>query len=281
MDALNQTQASYSTVSPASSYKRGLSGSTLKLIALVTMLIDHVGAALLGRYLMASGYMDAALSGVDATLAWLQENGTLYWTYWILRLIGRIAFPIFCFLLIEGFQKTHDVKKYALRLGAFALISEIPFDLAFKAEILEFTYQNVFFTLFLGLLAMICYDAIWKRHLLSAKTGDRIVKLLLSAVVLLFFCVAAEFLHTDYASAGVLCITALYAFRRRKPLQILAGCITFLWELTAPLAFLFIGFYNGRRGLRLKYVFYLFYPVHLLLIYLICMLLGVASYPAM
>ena len=73
-----------------------------------------------------------------------------------MRMIGRVAFPIFCFLLIQGFLHTHDVKKYAARLFAFALISELPFDLAFKGKI-DFSYQNVFFTLFIGLMTMIAF----------------------------------------------------------------------------------------------------------------------------
>ena len=259
--------------------KRGISGSTLKIIAIVTMFIDHVGAALLGRYIMASGYLEIAVSGdMHAILTWLEEYGVLYYVYTAMRMIGRIAFPIFCFLLIEGFQKTHDVRKYALRLGLFALISEIPFDLAFNAQILEFAYQNVFFTLFLGLLAMIGYDWIWKRRWFSAKVPGTAVKLLLSAVVLGFFCFAAEVLKTDYAAIGVICITVMYAFRRKKAAQIAAGCVAFVWEITAPLAFIPIGFYNGKRGLKLKYIFYLFYPLHLLLIYLICMVLRIAGY---
>ena len=262
--------------------KRGLSSSTLKLIAISAMLIDHAGAALLGRFLMAAGYMDIAVSGSQEEIAsWLAQNNTLYLAYWIMRLIGRIAFPIFCFLLIEGFQRTRDVKKYALRLGVFALVSEIPFDLAIRSQALEFTYQNVYFTLFLGLVAMIGYDGICRRRWLSGKKADQIVKLFLCALTLLLCCMASELLRTDYASAGILCITILYVFRRKKPLMIAAGCIAFLWELTAPLAFLPIAFYNGKRGLKLKYVFYLFYPVHLLLLYLIAMALGVGGYPAL
>ena len=280
MDSLQINEQAGKAVLPApDTRKRGISGGTLKIIAIVTMFIDHVGAALLGRFLMASGYMEAALSqNVADLILWLEENAALYLTYTAMRMIGRIAFPIFCFLLIEGFQKTHDVKKYALRLGIFALISEIPFDLAFNAQVLEFSYQNVFFTLFFLLLAMLAYDKIWKAQFFSGKAPNLAAKLFLSAAALLVCCGLAEALKTDYAAIGVLCITVMYAFRKKKAALIAAGCVAFAWEVTAPLAFLPIGFYNGQRGLKLKYIFYLFYPLHLLLIYGISLLLGVAGY---
>lgn len=144
--------------------KKGISGSTLKMIAIVTMLIDHIGAAVLARLLMVNGLGELDQTNADAIMQWLSANGALYWTYTIMRMIGRVAFPIFCFLLVEGFLHTHDVKKYAMRLGLFALLSEIPFDLAFSSKILEFNYQNVFFTLFIGLLMMIAYRAVEEKE---------------------------------------------------------------------------------------------------------------------
>ena len=107
----------------------GLSGSTLKLIAIVTMLIDHVGAALVYRMMLA--YIDRG--GAENTSVY----GRMLIIYWVMRMIGRIAFPIFCFLMVEGFQKTHNKWKYAMRLGGFALLSEIPFDLAFNSRVLR------------------------------------------------------------------------------------------------------------------------------------------------
>ena len=144
--------------------KKGISGSTLKMIAIVTMLIDHIGAAVLARLLMVNGLGELDQTNTDAIMQWLSANGALYWMYTVMRMIGRVAFPIFCFLLVEGFLHTHDVKKYAMRLGLFALISEIPFDLAFSSKILEFNYQNVFFTLFIGLLTMIAYRAVEEKE---------------------------------------------------------------------------------------------------------------------
>lgn len=255
--------------------KKGISGSTLKLIAIITMFIDHLGAAVLARYILASGYMDIANSGdIQLMMNWLQENAVLYYIYSAMRMIGRVAFPIFIFLMVEGFEKTRNRWKYALRMGAFALISEIPFDLTFSAEVLEFSYQNVFFTLFIGLLTMILVDAV------SKLSWHKALKVIVDGIVIVCAAFVAELLKTDYAATGIICIMAIYLFRKNKIAQIIAGCIAFLWEVTAPLAFIPIAFYNGKRGLQLKYVFYLFYPLHLLVLYLICMVLGISSYPA-
>jgi len=273
MDSIQLNQQAGQTALPER--KKGITGSTIKIIAIVSMLIDHIGAGILGRLVVTSGYMEVAVSGdMNAVLQWLAENGALFYTYSIMRMIGRLGFPIFCFLLVEGFQRTHDVKKYALRLGIFALISEIPFDLCFNGRVLEFGYQNVFFTLFLGMLTMIAFDWIAKKEWAADRKLNTAVKVIFSAAALAVGAGVAHFLKTDYAAKGVLCIMVLYLFRRKKPLQIAAGCVAFLWEVTAPLAFIPIGFYNGERGLKMKYFFYAFYPVHLLLIWLVTMLMG-------
>ena len=275
MDSIQLSQQTDQAISPEKK-KKGISGSTIKIIAIVSMLIDHIGAGILGRFIMTSGYMRVITSGdLGTIMQWVMENGVLYYTYSIMRMIGRLGFPIFCFLLVEGFQRTHDVKKYALRLGMFALISEIPFDLCFNGKVLEFGYQNVFFTLFLGLLTMVAFDWIAKKEWAANESLNKVVKVIFSAAALGVGAGVAHFLKTDYAAKGVLCIMVLYLFRKKKPWQIAAGCIAFLWEVTAPLAFIPIGFYNGERGLKMKYFFYAFYPVHLLLIWLVSMLMGI------
>ncbi len=247
--------------------KKGLSGSTLKLIAMITMLIDHVGAVIVWRMIL-----DRA---ADNGMVGMVVGDELYGVYRLMRDIGRIAFPIYCFLLIEGFQNTHSRMKYALRLGVFALISEIPFNLALSSKTLNFSYQNVFFTLLIGLLTMM---AVEKLKEIFCERSFGLFDYFAQYAVIIGGIVLAELMHTDYGAMGVFCIMILHVFRKNKLMQTIVGCLGFLWEVTAPLAFVPIWFYNGKRGLKLKYAFYLFYPLHLLILYLICMAMGLAGY---
>ena len=137
--------------------KKGISGSTIKIVAIVAMLIDHIAAVVLTRQIMAEGYADAIMGGQSSLTSWMAENGSLFMINTVMRAIGRLGFPIFCFLLVEGFGRSRNIRKYALRLGLFALISEIPFDLALTGRWWYTGYQNVYFTLLLGLLALCGY----------------------------------------------------------------------------------------------------------------------------
>lgn len=225
---------------------RGISGSTLKIIAVVSMLIDHIAAVLLVQELR------------------YHYTEQLYQIFYVMRhIIGRLAFPIYCFLLVEGFDRTKSKMHYAKRLFLFALLSEIPFDLAFSGNMVDAAHQNVFFTLLIGLLMMWVMAEIEKRNIsLGLKWAGYLVAIVLSAAV-------AEIFSVDYGAKGIAAIALLYLFRKNKVEQMIAGCIAFLWEITAPLAFLFTVFYNGKRGLKMKYVFYVFYPLHLLILYLL------------
>lgn len=245
--------------------KRGISGSTVKLVGIITMFIDHFAAAVLARVLI----FQIRLYG--------ERPDLLYDVYQVLRMVGRLGFPIFCFLLVEGFQKTGNRAKYALRLGLFALISEVPFDLAFSAKILEFDYQNVYFTLFLGMLALCAYD------FLSTLKLPAVVRCLLCGAALSLFMILAELLNTDYGGMGVLTITVIYILRRSNALAMAGGCVVLtlmaINELPAFFAIFPAAAYNGKRGLKLKYLFYAFYPVHLLGLWLVTWFMGTAGIP--
>lgn len=235
---------------------RLLSSSTLKLIAIVSMLIDHVGAAILEN-IMYYNYYDLSVE-VYNNLVYVDN---------ILRSIGRIAFPIFCFLLVEGFFKTRNVKKYMRNLLIFSIVSEVPFDLAFSRTLISWNHQNVFFTLFLGISALAILN--WSLTLYKNKKIGLVIYSVLSVIAVVASMALAFYMRTDYNAIGVAIIIILYAFRKNRYVQSVLGAASFTWEMPAPFAFIPIILYNGKRGLNLKYFFYAFYPVHLLILYYI------------
>lgn len=246
----------------------GLSGGTLKLLAVGTMLIDHIAAAVLTRLLYRSSW-----------------NEDLYRIYYLCRMIGRTAFPIYCFMLIEGVKYTHNRLKYLGRMGLLALLSEIPFDLAFQSRILEFSYQNVFFTLTIALAAMLVLRRVEEQNAAGGEMslGRKVLQSLLFLVVCVVAMGMAGLMQTDYGWRGVFCILCMYFLRKNKILQLVAGYLAFvllLGEVAALPAFLLLGIYNHQKGWDNKWFFYGFYPVHLFLLYLVCVVLKLTQYTA-
>lgn len=229
----------------------GLSGSLLKYIAIITMTIDHIGAAIVEQLLYHSIQPNTFTFG-----NFIITRQQLIYLDCILRSIGRIAFPIFCFLLVEGFFYTKSRMRYLKRLVLFALLSEIPFDLAFSHSLFNISSQNVFFTLYIGFIAM-CLQEYWK-----SKPLLRIS----SAVFCMLFAYLA---HTDYHALGILAILLFYYFRTlQKPFHILWVLLYFFsWEPMAILSSIFLIGYNGKKGNSYRYFFYCFYPLHLLCLY--------------
>ena len=239
-----------------------LSGTGLKRLACLSMLIDHIGASCLENGVL---YGTAAADTLSLAPAVPLQTLDL-----VLRAVGRLAFPIYCFLLVEGFMHTHSLRRYTLRLLVFALVSEIPFDAAFFDGIWCPAYQNVYWTLLAGLL---CLAALRTR---SAAPSPAQLKDPLSLVYIAAFAAAAELCKTDYGALGVLLIVQLYLYRGTPRMRNLLGCCLTCYEVTAPLAFVPISAYNGQRGRCARweqYAFYAFYPVHLTALALITHLL--------
>ena len=247
----------------------GISGSTLKIIALVTMLIDHIGAAVVEPYMRKI----MEVYGITGREDLFQS---LYRIDMVLRSIGRLAFPIFCFLLVEGFMYTKNRRKYVVRLGIFALISEIPFDIAFNQSILEFSSQNVFFTLLFGLCTIIAVDVILHWEKLQINESVRVI---LAGIAIAAGMYLAYFCSTDYSFKGIIAIVVMYFFRQRKTAEMFVGCLALTYfsliEVYSFIDVIFVSLYNGKRGLKLKYIFYAFYPLHLLFLHGIACLMGI------
>lgn len=209
-----------------------INGHTLKLLAAFTMLLDHIGYCF-----------------------W--ETG---YCYTALRTVGRLAFPLYCFLLVEGVLHTRSVRKYGIRLALFAIISEVPFNLMISGHLFCIEYQNVFFTLLLGLLVLIGYGKF------PAKEWKQ-------AGIFICGCTAALLMKTDYGAIGITVISIFYWFRDQKKIRNqMSGIVLALESLmnfgTAALAVPIISLYNGERGKVVnKYFFYWFYPIHIVILY--------------
>ena len=224
----------------------------LKIIACITMFIDHIGYVIMG--------------------------GPSWFNY-----IGRLAFPIFAFQISEGFVHTKNLKRYFMRLLIFALVSQIPFML-FSSLISDEFSLNVIFTLLLGLVSIICFN--YNKYLGVA-----------SAILL---GIIANLTHCDYGFYGVAIIFLFYALRSHKALLasgfLIATSIYYAsnilkyWEygidifkyafnhylpyaICTLLSVIIILLYNKKKGPNTRYLLYLFYPLHLIFVYVMSLIL--------
>lgn len=227
-----------------------MSAFNIKIIAIVTMLIDHVGLFF---------FPDISL----------------------FRIIGRLSFPLFAWLIANGAYHTKNIDKYLLRLGIFAVISQIPYTLAHRLLDSDFARLNILFTLFLGLFA---------------------VKLLIQRKLYFLFFVIAIFIlamkvEISFGLEGILSIAAFYFFFRKQIFLVASQILIFFsryfyytlllypadllgiareYRYFAPLSVLSLPIifqYNGKRGRGYKYLFYVIYPLQYVFYYIIKLIL--------
>lgn len=226
--------------------KWGISASALWILAMIFLLMDHFGAA----------YMELGVLG-GATEAGMDLYSPYMMPDLLLRLFGAIAFPLIAFLFVEGFRKTDDIKTYALKTLTVAVVAEIPFDLAFYMTPIYLWHQNLFFTLLLGLVVLVCLKRFGK---------NMVTKIL----VLLAGCALTFFIRGDRGLEGIVIICAMYMLWDRPLLQFAFCAMILIQNPLAPLsllAFLPIRLYDGTNYEKLQNIFYIFYPVHILLLY--------------
>lgn len=244
------------TIKTDSRRRFGISADMLKIFACVFMLMDHMWATVI--------------------------PGNNWLTY-----VGRMTFPIFAFMVSEGFVHTSNYKKYVTRLLVFALISEVPFDLMYASTVFFPFHQNVMFTLLLGLLAIGAYD--------KARKNPTAKQVIISSLLLVVCVLLGGVLFVDYSMMGVITVLGFYVVREfpftkiwQAALLILLNIVffsgqtipvtlgSFSFDFTtqgfAVFSLIFIWLYNGQKGTHskaLQYGFYAFYPVHALILYLI------------
>ncbi len=225
-----------------------LDGTALKVIAMVSMVIDHVGDIFFP----------------EAT--WM-------------RMAGRIAMPVFSFCIAEGYVHTHDVKRYLLRMGAFALVSELPFDLAFSGGT-DWTHQNIMLSFFLSILSLILFDRV--RGPKDPQTGRYGAgRTALGCFEVCLMAAVALLLRADYTCFAVIGVFLFYVLKEQDPFFRALGGVGFLsvtrtmgYYCATGLSLFPLLLYNGKKGKGLKWLFYLFYPGHLLLLYAVKAFLG-------
>ena len=228
-----------------------LSNFDLKLVAIITMTIDHIGVVF----------------------------GTPFYNF--LRAVGRLSFPIFAFLLTEGYVHTKSFSKYFFRLLVLALISEVIYDYVFYDSFIYLEANNIFFTLALGLLTLWLLDksrTLVKKYF-KEKIDLTIILPITYLLIIVFMGLIAEFLNFSYGMLGILVISFFYLFKKNFPLTVLSVSLSTLilgdtMQYFSLLSLILIYFYNKKLGKKCKVFFYLYYPLHILVLGVIRMLIG-------
>ncbi|MBS5989524.1 TraX family protein [Anaerococcus hydrogenalis] len=229
--------------------KYQINGAVLKYIAFISMFIDHFNKAIITPYLNYQQPLVAISTIFD--------------------IIGRIAFPIFAFMIVEGFYKTKSRGKYLRNLLIFAIISEIPYDMFQSKVFINNRSQNIMWALALGLLTLIIVDK------LKGKIKNKYTWLILSILVVGVNAIIATLLSFDYDYYSIIIIFILYLFYDKRLVGSLISYLVIIKEVYAILGFAVINFYNGEKGKQNKLFNYLFYPVHLLILGLCRFWLGI------
>ncbi len=255
---------------PQSHQPHGVTSTAVRVVAMAAMVVDHVAGGLVDWWLRDAGSVSQRLALETASTA--------------LHVVGRLAFPLFAFLLVEGFFHTRSRGRYLARLLGLAVASELPFDLALylwpsevrAGTLWDLGHQNVLLTLAVALASIWAMEVVgWGRDGAGAvRPGPR--RLALVALAAALGCSLGWLLRVDYSWCGVLSVEVGYLVRRRNVgtsrgpaatmlAMVLPLCLFSAYELLALADVAVVAGYDGRQGRELpRWLSYGFYPAHLL-----------------
>ena len=226
-----------------------INGAQLKYIAFASMFIDHFNKAIITPFLTGSGVLNIITTIFDV--------------------LGRIAFPIFAFMIVEGFFKTKSRWKYLRNLLVFATISEIPYDMFQSAVFINTWSQNILWGLALGLFTIMVIDK------LKEKIKKRPLWIFVSIFIVALSSLGSMLISSDYEYYAIIIIYIYYLFYDKRLLASGLGYLVIIKEIYSILGFATVLLYNGEKGKQNKIFNYLFYPVHLLVLGIIRMVLKI------
>lgn len=233
-----------------------VTAATLKWYGCITMLFYAISMSVIQNGMLHV----SRFSNGELRQMWTANTDLMVLSSWaaVFQLLGGLAVPVFAFLLVEGFLHTKSFRRYLLRMLLFALVSEVPFDFAMDGKLLDWTQQNMLFTLVVGLIML---------YGMKTFSASRVAQVLI-AIAAVFWC---ALMKTQFGLCMILLAAVYYLLRDQKAKLWVGGVISLMY-VTGPVSVFLLKRYNGQLGDRPnKYLFYCLYPLSLLI-------LGVITY---
>jgi len=241
--------------------KSGITASGLRKFGLLFVILGIVSRSILQNQFL--GMSNAGQNLMD-TMMNMPDAMQIATLALILQALETCAVPVFCFLLVEGVVHTSNFKQYGIRVLGLAVISEIPYNLAYSAKLLDFSSRNPVFGLVLSMVVIYFYQQ---------YSGMIFKNVLIKILVTVMAIIWANMLKIDHAACCVLIVAALWALREKPVYRNIMGCTAAvvctmfsMYYLAAPMAFMIMHFYNGEKGQTNRVMDYLSYPVLLFVI---------------
>lgn len=272
---------------PAST-RKGMAGSTIKVLVMISLFLQSLNVVIMDPFLDIESVgksLEPVADNFKAVFTpdWKFAANSLYtdavreffdaksgaWTmYLIFSIVGSIAVPLLCYIVLQEFLVSDNKRNDVLTLGMFAMASEIPYDLAVKGKVLEYSTQNLFVGIFIGVAVVWIMDYIFNKVARSA-----FIKYFLSMLVFILGILLAIITKTYFFIFPVLVIACMYIFREKKMLGPVIGCFAMTtvspYYLCSFASLIPINMFNGKIEKKLKNLLPIFYPVHFIILFIV------------